>query len=187
FPGRVAIQPFLSAETERLAAFPHEALGPATMTVTILSGGALQNTVPDEATLIVDRRLVPGETHEDCDRRLAAMLDDLRTARPGMDVAEPEVVVATVPSATAADEPVVGAALAALGDAGRPADRATGFNAGCDMSKLVGVGIPTVICGPGSLSQAHRPDESVPLDELVDAVDVYEGIARRLLACTREG
>jgi acetylornithine deacetylase/succinyl-diaminopimelate desuccinylase family protein len=174
-------------ETARLAAFPHEALGPATMTVTVLSGGALQNTVPDEATLIVDRRLVPGETHEDCDRRLAAMLDDLRAARPGMDVAEPEVVVATVPSETAAGEPVVAAALAALGDAGRPADRATGFNAGCDMSKLVGAGIPTVICGPGSLAQAHRPDESVPLDELVDAVGVYEGIARRLLARTREG
>lgn len=169
-------------ETERLAAYPHEALGPATMTVTVLAGGKLQNTVPDEATLIVDRRLVPGETHDDCDAQLAAMLSALRDARPGLEVAAPEIVVATVPSETASGAPVVAAALSAVAEAGRPAARATGFNAGCDMSKLVGAGIPTVICGPGSLTQAHRPDESVPLDEVTDAVGIYEGVARRLLS-----
>ncbi len=173
------------AETVRLAASPHPALGPATMTVTVMSGGSLQNTVPDEARLIVDRRLVPGETHDACDRELRAMLDALGRTRPGLDVAEPEVVVATVPSETAAGEPVVAAALAAAADAGRPGEPA-GFNAGCDMSKLVGAGIPTVICGPGGLSEAHRPDESVPLDEVEAAVDIYEGIARRLLTRPRE-
>jgi acetylornithine deacetylase/succinyl-diaminopimelate desuccinylase family protein len=169
-------------ETVRLAAHPHEALGPATMTVTVFAGGTLQNTVPDETTLIVDRRLVPGETHEACDRQLAELLSALREARPGLDVAAPEVVVATVPSETAAGSPVVAAALDAVAAAGRPAVRATGFNAGCDMSKLVGAGIPTVICGPGSLAEAHRPDESVPLDEVTDAVGIYEGVARRLLS-----
>jgi acetylornithine deacetylase/succinyl-diaminopimelate desuccinylase family protein len=170
------------AETVRLAAFPHEALGPATMTVTVFAGGTLQNTVPDEATLIVDRRLIPGETHEDCDRQLDARLAALRESRPGLDVAPPEIVVATVPSETPADAPVVAAALAAAAGAGRPAAKATGFNAGCDMSKLVGAGIPTVICGPGGLDQAHRPDESVPLDQVIDAVGIYEGVARRLLS-----
>lgn len=174
-------------ETVRLAERPHEALGPATMTVTVFAGGALQNTVPDEAALIVDRRLVPGETHADCDRELAAILAGLRESRPGLEVAEPEVVVATVPSETAAGEPVVAAALAAVAETGRPAERATGFNAGCDMSKLVGAGIPTVICGPGSLSEAHRPDESVPLDEVADAVEIYAGIARRLLTDRERG
>lgn len=169
-------------ETVRLAAYPHEALGPATMTVTVLAGGTLQNTVPDEATLIVDRRLVPGETHDACDAQLAALLSALGVDRPGLEVATPEVVVATVPSETAASSPVVAAALAAVAAAGRPAVRATGFNAGCDMSKLVGAGIPTVICGPGSLAEAHRPDESVPLDEVTDAVGIYEGVARRLLS-----
>ncbi|MGH3375453.1 MAG: ArgE/DapE family deacylase [Actinoallomurus sp.] len=169
-------------ETVRLAANPHEALGPATMTVTVLAGGTLQNTVPDEATLIVDRRLVPGETHDACDAQLAALLSALGVDRPGLEVAPPEVVVATVPSETAASSPVVAAALAAVAAAGRPAVRATGFNAGCDMSKLVGAGIPTVICGPGSLAEAHRPDESVPLDEVTDAVGIYEGVARRLLS-----
>jgi acetylornithine deacetylase/succinyl-diaminopimelate desuccinylase-like protein len=65
---------------------------------------------------------------------------------------------------------------------GRPLPAAVGFNAGCDMSKLVGVGIPTVICGPGELAQAHGPDEYVEIQQVLDAVDVYEAIARDLLA-----
>jgi acetylornithine deacetylase len=27
-------------------------------------------------------------------------------------------------------------------------------------------GIPTVICGPGSIDQAHKPDEFVALDQI---------------------
>jgi acetylornithine deacetylase len=39
---------------------------------------------------------------------------------------------------------------------------------GSDMGKLVPVGkIPTVIYGPGDVRVAHRPDEYVPIDELV--------------------
>jgi len=50
------------------------------------------------------------------------------------------------------------------------------------MSKLVTIaGIPTVICGPGSLAQAHPPDEYVDLGQVEAAVRVYERIARRFL------
>jgi acetylornithine deacetylase/succinyl-diaminopimelate desuccinylase family protein len=170
------------AETRRLAEYPHPALGPATMTVTTIAGGNFQNTVPATAELTVDRRLVPGETHADCDRELAELLDRLASERPGMNVEPPEVVVATVPSETAPDQRIVRSALAAVAQAGRPAAQAGGFNAGCDMSKLVGAGVPTVICGPGDLAQAHGPDEYVDVRDVVDAVSVYESIARNMLA-----
>jgi acetylornithine deacetylase/succinyl-diaminopimelate desuccinylase family protein len=169
-------------ETRRLAEAPHPALGPATMTVTTIEGGNFQNTVPADAVLTVDRRLVPGETHADCDRQLADLLDRLAAERPGFAVAPPEVVVATVPSETAADQPIVRSALAAVGHVGRPMPEAGGFNAGCDMSKLVGAGVPTVICGPGDLAQAHGPDEYVDVREVVDAVSIYEFVARDMLA-----
>jgi acetylornithine deacetylase/succinyl-diaminopimelate desuccinylase family protein len=168
-------------ETVRLAGYPHPALGPATMTVTTISGGTFQNTVPAEAVLTVDRRLVPGETHAQCDEQLAAMLADLAAARPGVAVAPPEVVVATVPSETDPGEAIVDSALRAATRIGRPMRRAGGFNAGCDMSKLVGAGIPTVICGPGDLAQAHGPDEFVEVQEVVDAVSIYEFVARDML------
>lgn len=172
-------------ETARLASRRHPAVGPGTMTVTTIAGGTFQNTVPAEAVLTVDRRLVPGETHEQCDRELATILAELVAARPGLTVAGNEVIVATVPSETAQEQPIVDSALRAVAGTGRPAGSAGGFNAGCDMSKLVGVGIPTVICGPGNLAQAHGPDEFVDVREVVDAVSIYEFVARDMLRADR--
>lgn len=169
------------AESARLARSPHPLLGAATMTVTTMSGGTFQNTVAAHAELTVDRRLVPGETHEDADRRFAEIVDDLARRRPAF-AATVENLVATVPSETAGGEPIVQAALAAVGAVRSGSPRAGGFNAGCDMSKLVGAGIPTVICGPGELAQAHAPDEFVPVQDVIDAVAVYERIVRLMLA-----
>ncbi len=175
-------------ENRRLAENPHPALGPATITVTTIAGGTFQNTVPAECVLTVDRRLVPGETHDRCDAELSAMLAELGTTRPGLVVGPPEVIVATVPSETPAQQRVVTAALGAVARvSGEPAGEAVGFNAGCDMSKLVHAGIPTVICGPGSLAQAHGPDEFVNADEVIAAVSVYELIARDLLTSDAGG
>ena len=44
-----------------------------------------------------------------------------------------------------------------------------------------GAGIPTILLGPGSMDQAHVPDESVPLDEVEAAVPLFVDLARRLL------
>jgi acetylornithine deacetylase len=33
--------------------------------------------------------------------------------------------------------------------------------------------VPTVVCGPGSIAQAHRVDESIGFDELEAGVELY--------------
>jgi acetylornithine deacetylase/succinyl-diaminopimelate desuccinylase family protein len=168
--------------TNELARLPHPLLGPATLTVTGIAGGAQQNTVPEEAVVTVDRRLLPGQTHDDCDQEMTALLAELAQDQPELQLDSVETVVATVPSETPAGAAVVSSALKAVGRAGRPQDTVVGFPAGCDMSKLVNIaGIPTVVCGPGSLSQAHAPDEFVAIDEVLDAVRVYELTARDFL------
>jgi acetylornithine deacetylase/succinyl-diaminopimelate desuccinylase-like protein len=43
------------------------------------------------------------------------------------------------------------------------------------------LGIPAVICGPGSPGMAHQPDEFTPIAELELAASVYERVARELL------
>jgi acetylornithine deacetylase len=40
------------------------------------------------------------------------------------------------------------------------------------------IGVVNVICGPGSIEQAHQPDEYIHIDELFRSVDVYLHIAR---------
>lgn len=41
-------------------------------------------------------------------------------------------------------------------------------------------GIPTVICGPGNIAQAHQADEFVATSELVACLDFLRGLAARL-------
>ena len=50
-----------------------------------------------------------------------------------------------------------------------------------EAGRFQGAGIPTVVCGPGSIDQAHQPDEYIALDEL----ERGEAFMRRLVAdCT---
>ena len=81
------------------------------------------------------------------------------------------------PAAIPADHPIVRTVGAAfLAAAGRPA-RLQGMTYGADMRLLVDPGgIPTMMFGPGDIRLAHRPDEYVPVDELV--------LATRTLALT---
>ena len=50
-----------------------------------------------------------------------------------------------------------------------------------DMGNRTSAGIPTVVCGPGSITQAHQPDEFVSLEQLARCEAFV-----RALAATRE-
>ena len=52
---------------------------------------------------------------------------------------------------------------------------------GTEAGLFKGSGIPTVVCGPGSINQAHQPDEFVALDQLARCEAFMRG-----LAATRE-
>lgn len=77
------------------------------------------------------------------------------------------------PGATDPSAPIVGRVTGAVGEVtGRqPLQRAMPY--GCDLGLTTGVAeIPTVVFGPGDIRDAHRPDESVPIDDLVDVARV---------------
>ena len=63
---------------------------------------------------------------------------------------------------------------------GRDIGPARGGPYGSDLRLYAGAGIPTLHYGPGSPREAHGPDESVPIEELV----VCAGVLERLLVRT---
>jgi acetylornithine deacetylase len=81
------------------------------------------------------------------------------------------------------EHPLVEAAREATIDAGGPDRPIAGWTAACDGGYLMrDTGIPTVVLGPGSVvEQAHRPDESVPVAEVVTAARAYALCAMRML------
>ena len=75
------------------------------------------------------------------------------------------------PVDTPPDHPIVAAVASALDAVGRPAE-VVGFTAASELAWYAEQGIPGVIFGPGSIAQAHSPDEYVALDQLHDAARV---------------
>ncbi|HEY6827733.1 MAG TPA: M20/M25/M40 family metallo-hydrolase, partial [Gemmatimonadaceae bacterium] len=44
------------------------------------------------------------------------------------------------------------------------------------------IGVPTVVCGPGSIEQAHKADEYVTLAQLSKCLDFMDALAARVAA-----
>jgi acetylornithine deacetylase len=57
-----------------------------------------------------------------------------------------------------------------------------GFPGGADLVRFVQAGIPGVIMGPGALTDAHAPAESVCIDQLVAAAVAY-AVAAQVFLC----
>jgi len=85
------------------------------------------------------------------------------------------------PSEVDPDEPVVRAVQGAMTANGFDDTEARGVTYGADARHYVDAGIPTVIFGPGSIDQAHFPDETIDFREVEAAVDVLAATLRRLL------
>jgi acetylornithine deacetylase len=166
----------LEAENERLAAVTHPLLGPATISVGVIKGGVQVNLVPDECSIEIDRRLLPGERATDVLRHYQSLLDELKAKHPGFDASmeDPPLLVDEALD-TPASELIVQQASAVLNSMGLNGEPC-GVPFGSDASKLSRAGIPTIVFGPGSIDQAHGADEWVELSQVEQAVAFYRGM-----------
>jgi acetylornithine deacetylase len=174
------------AEIERLhkelAASPHPLLGPATWSVGRIDGGTGGSIVPAECVVVADRRLLPGESPD-------AVLADLRTRVEGLGLTdrgltfELEMPMEMPAFETPPSAQLVQVTDTALSDAGGPGLPLGGWTAACDGGFIArDLGVPVVVLGPGSVTdQAHRPNESVAVAELLVAARTYTLTALRLL------
>ncbi|ANS77800.1 Acetylornithine deacetylase [Serinicoccus hydrothermalis] len=164
---------------EELRGDVHPLVGPATLNVGVIAGGTSGSAVPDLCRVEVDRRLLPGEPVE-------AVLETLRGRLERLDLGS-RGLTWTLSSPmdmpgfeTPPEHRFVTRVDGAMSAAGRGAAPLAGWTAACDGGFVADAwGIPVVVQGPGSVSdQAHRPDESVAVEELVVAA---RGYARTVL------
>jgi succinyl-diaminopimelate desuccinylase len=152
-----------------------ELLGTPTINIGVIEGGIKVNVVPDSCEAQLDMRLVKGQ---DPDTLLTAMNARLDSAGLS-DRVHVEYIYGKSAVLTPIDSRIVKVARAAVELVTGSAPVLSSATYGTDCSVLQPkVGIQNVICGPGSIEQAHQPDEYIRLDELYQSVDVYLGIAR---------
>lgn len=171
----------LEEHHETCVALRHPLVGAGSLSVTRIEGGIADNVVPDRCEILIDRRTVPGETDQAALESIRALLEEARR-HAGI---EAEIVSVRETSGgaseTALDSPVVLASLDAVRTHGGAQAAALGFPGGCDLVHFRSTGAEGVVLGPGSLDVAHKPDEFVPVDELVIASLVYRDTALGIL------
>lgn len=152
---------------------------PSTATISIIQGGVKTNVVPDECTIHVDRRILPGETSEGAAEEIRRIAERVVRRFPGMKV-EVEGRIGGRATLLDPNSPVVKAMQAAncaLGLNPEP----TGYNMATDGRHFAAAGIPTIIYGPGDPALAHVPDEWVGIDEVMEATRAYALCAVEML------
>lgn len=161
-----------------LATAAHPLLGPGTVHASLISGGQEESTVPARCVLTVERRTLPGETPEDIEREIGALLRSCQAKDPEFS-ARARVLLSRPAMETSAEQPLVRALGAAAGEVlGRPVETG-GLSFWADSAFLAGLGIPTVLFGPDG-EGAHADTEWVSLSGTVACARVLIRTARDL-------
>lgn len=148
----------------------------STVSVGQFHGGIADNVVPRDAEFRYEFRDLPTADAAAMQREVEAAAAALR---PAMQRVAPEAgfrfePICDVPSFLAeADAPLTRLAQRLSGEA-----RTTLVAFGTEAGLFKAAGIPTVVCGPGEIAQAHQPDEYVTLEQLARCERFLQGLAQ---------
>lgn len=170
-----ALLPLVERYAEQLRSTKvDELLGPATLSVGRIEGGASVNTVPDRCRIDIDRRAVPGETPRQLPRDFEDYLRQHAPAGIEFSCTEPWLTCPALGPEASGD---VVAKLGTAIDAVRGSHQVTVVSYGTDASTLAEAGVPSVVFGPGDIAQAHTSDEWVELAQVEAAAEVLVRLA----------
>jgi acetylornithine deacetylase len=144
--------------------------------VGVIEGGIADNVVPEDCRFHYEFRALPGSDVAAMQARVEAHAALLLPAMQAIDPATGirfETLCAVPPFAAAADDPAVRLAQRLAGTG-----RTTLVGFGTEAGLFQSAGIASVVCGPGSIDQAHQADEYVTLAELARAEAFVLALAR---------
>lgn len=147
----------------------------STASVGQFHGGIADNVVPRDAEFRYEFRDLPTA---DAKRMQADVVAYAGKLEPAMKKVAPDAgfsfeTICEIPSFLgAANDPITLLAQRLAGE-----DRTTLVAFGTEAGLFKNAGIPTVVCGPGSIEQAHQPDEFVSLEQLARCEQFMERLA----------
>jgi len=137
----------------------------STLTIGTIHGGTAPNILARECRFTFDLRCVPDR---DADAVLAPFWAEVEAARSRLAAEGPETGItveqlAKVPSLRSETDGAAERLSAMLSGANDPS---IAVSYGAEAGQFQQAGLSTVICGPGSITQAHRPDEFIERSQI---------------------
>jgi acetylornithine deacetylase len=144
-----------------------------TVNLGAIRGGDSPNRICAHCETLIDIRPLPGmdltELRKSLNQRLQSVLAD----DPRLSLTIDSLFEGIPAFETAADSAFVRSCESLTG---HPA-RAVPF--GTEAPYFSRLGLETVIIGPGSIDQAHQPDEFLPMDQIKPALDLIKNLIHR--------
>lgn len=149
----------------------------STLQAGVIMGGAAVNIIPDCATLQIEARTIPGQAPQTIIAELLARLDDIaaREASAGRAIGIRWQELSSYPALPPPSDGNLAMLLKDLTGNSALASVSYGTEAGLFHA----AGVPAIICGPGSISRAHRADEFIRTDELEACRAMIRGLGLR--------
>lgn len=146
----------------------HPLCGPATLSVGRIDGGISVNTVPDECSIEIDRRVLPGEDGV----KVMQQVEDYLRHRLDVDfkMLPPWLIGESLSdhnNGAWADQ-LMSVITRHVGPR-----KKIGVPYGTNVSRFAVTGVPSIVFGPGSILQAHTADEWIDINELRQASEIY--------------
>jgi acetylornithine deacetylase len=150
-----------------------------TVSTGVLTGGNARNVIAAEARVDWEMRPVQPGDADFVKEALRRYCDE--TLLPAMRRVAPEAGIVTEVVGE-----VEGLVPATDNEARRIVSELTGANGagtvpfGTEAGIFQSLGMSVVVCGPGSIEQAHKPDEYLAIDQLCDCLAMLERLADRI-------
>ncbi|WP_439892249.1 acetylornithine deacetylase [Ralstonia sp. 25C] len=166
----------LEAEEARDGAFvvPHTTLNTGT-----IQGGIATNVVPRDCEFTFDFRYLPGTDPDQLFSEIEryahdTLLPQMRRIASDADISF--AIKANTPGLSIAPSHELVALAQALADNRGSAGK---VDYGTEAGLFSRAGIPTVVCGPGNIEQAHKPNEYIELTQIAQCEAFMRRLAQR--------
>ncbi len=152
-----------------------------TLQTGVISGGTASNIVPRECAFLFEFRYLPGADPDALEREIKdyaehVILPEMQRTDPGTGISIESK--ANIPGLDTNKEDEVTYLAQALSRNKSTAKVAYATEGGLFQQ----AGIPAIICGPGSIEQAHKPDEYVTLDQVALCESFMEHLLEQMTA-----
>ncbi|HEX7776247.1 MAG TPA: acetylornithine deacetylase [Parvibaculum sp.] len=150
-----------------------------TINVGIINGGTALNIIPRKCSFLWEYRALPGADTDEIVTRFNTfaaekVLPRMRAVYPGANI---ETVVRAQSPGLAPMDGDPGETLV-MKLARCNSAEAVSYNTEAGLFQLAD--IPTVVCGPGSIDQAHKPDEFIELAQIVECERFMQRLAEHV-------
>jgi acetylornithine deacetylase len=153
----------------------------STMHVGVIQGGAARNILARECMFHWEFRGLPGVSTASALAKVQAFVDSVALPRLRRYVSDPTIetqLEVDVPGLMA----VPGSPAETLALRLTRSNRTIAVAYGTEAGQFQRAGLPTIVCGPGSIDVAHQPDESVEVAQLAACLEFLDDLATELSA-----